>query len=232
MVQNFSDKTLYGINSPFWSLATESQFYLAYPAFLYLRAKLGMTKSVWLVLTLSLCSNSLMTSSVWLRHSQFFQAFPTNTWIDWVLGAYVAEALYSGRRAFRVSRKQFCVLLLLFIISTNFTYTVLYEYFFASLLAAIFIDTYIRRGAPLNRFENAFSTLGLCSYSFYLWHVPLMTFLAPALHKLGLPASLAADMTISLALIFLVVLGWSWLLYRTVELGSMAYGRKLNSPNP
>ncbi len=53
MIHNFSSRTMYSINSPFWSLALESQLYLVFPLFVWIASKRGLAALGVLAFTIS-----------------------------------------------------------------------------------------------------------------------------------------------------------------------------------
>jgi len=93
MLHNVDARTTYTINGAFWTLAIEEQLYLAYFLLLFLRIRLGWTK------TLLICFSARI---VWLIlgrylsysfgiHIPVTEAAATN-WFIWALGALSVEA--------------------------------------------------------------------------------------------------------------------------------------------
>jgi peptidoglycan/LPS O-acetylase OafA/YrhL len=67
LLQNFDDRTLFGINPSFWSIAVEVQLYLLYPLLLALVSRLGWKRTLLILATLELSLRSLE------RHIKYYQ---------------------------------------------------------------------------------------------------------------------------------------------------------------
>lgn len=231
LVHNFHSETFFGINGSFWSLATEIQFYVLYPFLLLIRRKIGIQKTLFYVLLLSVISRIVVM--YWTDHTYVISAewtFPSILWFDWVLGAYVAERFYQGKKAFTLSRRLSLGIGALFVLSTLFKPTYAFSFSFASLLSAILVDRYINRKHNLSRFELAMVPIGLCSYSFYLWHHPLLnTLLYHHTDKALFPNTLPWNMTIVMVGIFSLILAWSWFMYALLEKRSLSLMRRFSA---
>jgi peptidoglycan/LPS O-acetylase OafA/YrhL len=184
LVHNFSDSTLWGINTPFWSIAIEAQLYLLYPILLLIKKRAGWRgcflaagalSIIWRVITLwiwGLPENAVSPA----------MASPFNTWIDWMLGAWIAECYRDGRRAFPSSRVLPFVTLFCFLVTTIYRPLTLFSFFLASLTSALWLDQMLNRKAPgIARSEDlsfhlgkGIAWFGVISYSLYLWHQPIL----------------------------------------------------------
>lgn len=230
LVHNLRQQWFFGIVSPFWSLALEAQFYLIYPLLLLIRKRVGMTGALGCTLGLSLLCR--LVAGLFLINWQVpfvavITRFVAILWFDWTLGAYVAEQFHAGRRAFRIPLAAWGGLVVLLVLATFFKPTDLLSYSLAAFIAAVFIDSYVWSQGQLSKVEAALVPLGLCSYSFYLWHEPLITFFHSALHRLHIPDNQMMNMSLALVLVFACIYGLSWLLYRSVEQWGVALGKRL-----
>ncbi len=216
LVHNFWPATLLGVNPSFWSLAVEWQLYLLSPAFLVLRGRYGVAGALGLVAAVGLLWR------VWLLSHMAFAApitavgtAPPAVWVDWCLGAYLAERHLAGKRAFPASPVGLAGV---FLVSTVHTTGVVFAFSLASLFAASVVDR--ARFAPgLSRPARfaPLAWLGTISYSVYLWHQPLPDVLRAAWP--ALTPSTAALLSLPAAL------GVGWLSYRVIERGSVRAGQ-------
>jgi peptidoglycan/LPS O-acetylase OafA/YrhL len=93
MLHNFDVRTSYSFNGVFWTLAIEEQLYLAYFALVPMRRSLGWTK------TLAVCLGARMVwfAAAFTLHRLFLIELPVteaaaSNWFPWALGALSLEA--------------------------------------------------------------------------------------------------------------------------------------------
>jgi peptidoglycan/LPS O-acetylase OafA/YrhL len=97
MLHTLNERSFFSINPAFWSLATEEQFYLAYPLVMALLSRWGMRRVLLASLALSLAwrgaALALLPPTVanfmaWrvLVHGLFLPR-----WFEWLLGCWLAE---------------------------------------------------------------------------------------------------------------------------------------------
>jgi peptidoglycan/LPS O-acetylase OafA/YrhL len=233
LVHNLADKTFFGqINGSFWSIAIEVQFYLAYPAMLWLRRKVGMANVLGISLAIAAAGllMSLTPGNIPPRPISFLGTLPTATWFDWVLGAFVAERFFQAKRWIPNPKPVLLGLTVLFIASTLCRETSVLSFTFASILCAVALERWVWCSKPLSAVEEILVPLGLCSYSFYLWHQPLLKsaiFHARALRFHSTPLLLLAGLAA-----FLPIYALSWILYQTVEKRSNAIGKRFAGKSP
>lgn len=103
LTHGYFDRYFYGIVHVYWSLALEFQLYLAYPFFLYLFRKTGISKSI-----LMLCGISLVWR--WVMMNEFHYQLISIAWTgpyapmgfvlarmpEWLFGAWLAEWMVAG----------------------------------------------------------------------------------------------------------------------------------------
>ena len=235
LIHNFNSSSFFGIVGVFWSLAVECQLYLAYPLILKMRDRFGgdvrgVRKALLVTLGVSLVYRFCMTSvfkwsdpglnqTVWLS--------PIALWFDWTLGVYIAECFHQGKRAFKLQPLVVAIIFLVFFASTWTKFTSIFTYSLAAMLGAIWIDSYVHKITCLSTLERLCVPIGLYSYSFYLWHHPLIRLVLNGLHSMGLPDSLWVTWTAGLAISFGALLLLAFVLYHSIEKRGVDFGRAL-----
>jgi peptidoglycan/LPS O-acetylase OafA/YrhL len=226
LIHDVSDSTFFGINPSFWSIATECQLYMLFPAFLFLRSKFGLMRSLFVVFALGFVWR-ITAACLWGFPDYFITpAFtsPFMTWFDWTLGAFVAERFYEGRRAFPQHRLLLLVILLLFAASTLFKPTTMFSFGLAAAGSAIILDTALHaRWGKKNGMVNSIAFIGMISYSIYLWHQPLLLPITSRLiPRLGSPFA-------SWMILVVCVISGSWLSFRLFEKSGTRIGEALSA---
>lgn len=226
LVHNLTSDTniFYGINSAFWTIAIEMQFYLLYPILLIFHRKIGIRKILLISLVFSLTVRFIVAiASDWGNDPSFesnhILKFTLVLWFDWILGAYLAEQFYKNKRVFSVSNGKLCLLIAVFIFSVFFKpLSSVVPFPLASLISAIIIERIVWSSQPLSRLELMIVPLGLCSYSFYLWNGILIGSILNILHDyLYFPQIPWITMTIGMLITFSIIFSISWFLYKVVE---------------
>ena len=224
LIHNFSETTFYGINPAFWSLAAECQFYLAYPLFLWARSRLGMGRA--LLTAFGLATAIRLFMALWhsgeLTASPVWAASPFVLWFDWLLGAWLAERLHSGEsKPLPAALPATVGLSALFVLASCFRPLSFLSFTIASLLSVFLVDRCLRSRRLLGRMDRLWIPLGLISYSFYLWHQPLIGRLMKVLHLVGLPHTQLWIFAVGFPAVFLAIFAFSSVLYLTVERGAI-----------
>ena len=175
----------YGNNTPLWSLSYEFYFYVLYPAYLALRTRLGITKSVFAAGLLSLAAALGQNHTALLSHFWFLSII--SAWFWWILGALAAElyvrrdgltatgpTLYKLRNPMAVAAAGIGVVWL----ATVRILPALVSDTIGSLvctLVLLFLVTGRTGSGTQDRFKayrHTLAKVGLFSYSLYLTHVP------------------------------------------------------------
>ena len=231
LVHNFSEGFVFGFNNSFWSIAVEAQFYLLYPLLLCVRSFAGMRRTLLGTFLLSIALKVLAVVVWGDRAFESFAIFEFTliSWVDWVLGAYLAERYYSEKPAFPVGNAGLLGLFIVFIGFTSFKVTFPLASAVAALIAAVLLERYIRSDYTLPPFLAGWlMPLGLCSYSFYLWHEPFVWKTLVFFQQMGFPNNKLLMLSVGNVLVFGIFFAASWCLYQTVESWSSLLGKSLS----
>lgn len=228
-VQNLWEDLRFGINPSFWSIAVEIQLYLIYPLLLALvrrsdwRTALILTASLELLLRMLpffLPRSGLPQLPFALRGSPFF------FWASWSIGAYLSE-IHMQQKAPLFARIRFDLVLVLTVLSAQFKPTQNLAFPLCALATALAMDR-IHQGRWKLATEGwahwlwaHLSRLGVVSYSFYLFHQPILNKVGKGLREALPPLAIVGCMLLLYPLVLLVArLG-----HRYLEVPSIALGR-------
>lgn len=197
-----------------WSLSIEEQFYIGFPILMIVLAGATWRLKFLLLFVLTLCSAILCAVTVhWFPAATFF-LLPTRAWeigIGVLLGFYTSH--HQPTRWFRdvigiLGLAAILAPVMLFDSRTPFPGTAALAPTLGT-AALIWLGTV--GGSIANRFL-AFKPLvfvGLISYSLYLWHWPVLSFLRIRYAQIELPAELSVAAII--ASFFMAVASWRWI---------------------
>jgi peptidoglycan/LPS O-acetylase OafA/YrhL len=200
-----------------WSLGVEEQFYVIFPLLMLLLARKGRRTLLLVAVAVTILSLGLSIVGLLKSPSATFYLLPTRAWelsVGIVLAVYETdrpvENLYAGGRFANLTGLLGMALLFFSV----FVYT--RDTPFPGLAAAVpVLGSALILISPRGWFNRYLLSsgpcvlLGLVSYSWYLWHWPLLSF-----------ARIAADRpisTLSACTIGLASLGIAWCSYRFVE---------------
>ena len=228
LVNNFSNASFGTIAVPFWSLAVEWQFYLIYPFFLWLTRRFSLRTALICVAIESLIARG--GAVMWQNWQEPINLAlwysPGILFFDWILGVWLAE-LWSRREAARTLEWVALPALLLFMVSGLTPYTRAFAFTLAAVASAGFMSAYLRRASAPGFIERLLIPAGMCSYSFYLWHHPMIGRLAHWFHLCGLPDAPTSNALLAVVIMPLCLLAWSWIAYLFGEKPAIACGRRL-----
>lgn len=218
-------KTLYpgyffSINHAHWYVAVQWQLDLLYPVFLLLVARCSLGRAVsfaWgLALLLFLVVPQFTTAPYWCN-------LPMRWWAEWSLGVYLADRHLAGVRVFRWPLGTVAVATGAVALGLSMDMR-LTQWIGVRLLVAAAIEWLLLSRAPRQAWERFIAPVAGCSYSLYLFHVPLQQLVHRAMLALGVSFDSVttglgfAGASLALAL---VVARWST---RVVEQKSSALG--------
>jgi peptidoglycan/LPS O-acetylase OafA/YrhL len=226
MTHNLWDDHFFQINSSFWSLALECQLYLIYPLVLWLRGKFSI-KTV-LYISIIVYGLAVFIEFFYIKNSIAWSLSLPKSWVIWVLGAFLAERFKNQNPIFKkINNAILLLLIVLFILLMWSNISQYFFHFFVAVLGAILIEKYLYRPVKsLNLFEKMLTTIGLCSYSMYLFHQPLLEPLYKMISVLGLSNKSGAFVLVDMGIIFSIVFCLSYTLYLFIELPSVDFGKK------
>ena len=205
LIHTYFDRYFYGIVTVYWSLALEFQLYLAYPLFLYLFRKLGLTRSialltifsiVWRIISMDVFHHNLISVATGGPYS--LMGFLFARMPEWLFGVWLAEWFVAGKsqptQRMTLSFASIAVLISA-ILSTLWEplwslTDILFGLGFAFLVAAAITDRRQSHTAPISNassfilhpssltthFYRLLIWIGTISYSVYLFHMQLSWF--------------------------------------------------------
>jgi len=229
MVHNLSGNNgiFFGINPSFWSIALEVQLYLIYPIFLILAGKIGIRRFCSILLLIHLGALVIIYLSKGGMPDKLSEmTFAGHYWIMWAAGALVAEEWHHQRRLIRISWLGWSalaaayVLLQVFLLLFVYVSDILEAFLFAAL-----VELCLHEPPKIwPWFRNMLISIGLCSYSIYLIHQPVIE---PLMNYINWFDSSRFTPFLNGALVFGIVFLISWGMYQFLEQPSIKIGQKL-----
>jgi len=214
LTHGYFDRYFYGIVDVYWSLALEFQLYLAYPIFLYLFRRAGLSRSIVFLTIFSLLWRIV---SMQVFHSQLISVSWTGPYAmmgcifarmpEWLFGAWLAEWFVKSHAEMPALREKNwrrlplaaagVAVLFAAILSTLWqTLWVFTDSLFGLGFAFIIAAAIVPQRKPIpakisvakqNRFYRWLIWMGTISYSVYLFHMQLSWFANPWIRELSSP---------------------------------------------
>ena len=224
LLNTLSAKEFFTINPSFWSVAVEWQLYVAYPLVLWLFIRLGGFGGF---VAATLISAAFRFVTPLLDAPFYIQNLPFKWWYDWSIGALIAVNWAEQRRLFPTGRLFGVMFAGITFLTVTYSAADSLRWAAPPLFFAYVVETSVFSRRPLGKLTSLFAMLGVCSYSFYLWHQPL-THLAISLYAArGWHGGPVVIWVWLCALLLIVFTAWSLLAYRWIELPSMEAGHWL-----
>jgi peptidoglycan/LPS O-acetylase OafA/YrhL len=233
-VHNFGQRTSFGINPAFWSIAVEIQLYAIYPLLLFIVGKRGWGNGLMVVAASEMLirfAESISSSFLNEPLPFFVSLSPFAYWFSWSIGAYLAQCFLEGRST-RFSTVRFDLVAVAAFALPLFKPTAAFAFLAFALLTGIAIDRLIseRWAIPKHKvFYIAWehlSFLGVISYSFYLFHQPIIGLTNGVLKRVSphMYFHPFAKLVICCAWYPLILI-FSYCIFRMIEQPSIAFGR-------
>lgn len=239
LTYNTSPRWVFGLNPSLWSIAVEAQLYLLYPILLFLAVRFG-----WWRTLLSVCAieaaQRLFYGLLWTFTSSSVPRLVTDSpfffWGSWSVGAWVAERHLRGQTSF-VSRSTIYAAGALAIAASLIKPLSGLSFLLFAIMTGLLITKLLTQpdqALPIpRRLGTHFQKVGLCSFSLYLVHQPLLMGIP---HLLG---QMTSGSYIHPLVMFSVCVA-SWFLmvpiaqgfYQFIELPSIALGKRFLTSRP
>lgn len=202
MIHNFSSRTMYSINAPFWSLALECQLYLLFPIFVWIAAKRGLAALGVLTFAISALyqfgvSHIVGRQPEWHHFGAAYYALPGRCFefaVGMIAAALVLRPVkYQGKTAVAI------VALLAWpawaAAADQIRYTPIRDQMWGLIFAsAVVLCAKVPNCLFTSRAGRVLTWIGIVSYSTYLYHDPLINILDPG--RFGLAISNDASFVI------------------------------------
>lgn len=227
-LHNLFTRTYFSVNPTFWCLALEIQLYVLYAFFLYGRKRWGVKRMVGITFLVSVAWQAIGMRVDSLANSLPWTNSAISLWVIWATGAFLAEAWFEGRRLLETFDRwdgYFIAGGLLVAVWLTPVNAVLQ--YAAGIIGVLLMDAFLHAGKITleSRPARWIITIGLCSFSVFLIHQPLIQAGIDWLdaHSPHYPGYRLVDGGIITLLIF----GLSYAMYRLVELPSIRVGARL-----
>lgn len=226
MTYNLQDSTFFSYNGAFWSLALEVQLYLIYPLFLWFRKKMGIQKTIYLLVAFYLLFTILFNTIYIPNFYYALQNLVFKSWIIWGLGAFLGERHFAGKRLLKINGWGILGLLALVSLVKTTSITLKINDLLWALFYVVFIDYYLQIKNEIPRlWEKFFASVGESSYSLYLIHLPVIHGLVGSITFMGISKTRSFAHILDGVIIFFIAFALSKGLYYLLEKPSIDQGK-------
>jgi peptidoglycan/LPS O-acetylase OafA/YrhL len=249
LVHNFAGISFIGINPSFWSIAVEAQLYLIYPLLLLCVRRWTWRKTIVFLAIGEAILRLNFGIYLWLTGNHppaWVSANPFVFWFSWAIGALLAEAYLREKpipladssprvwgSAFLVTSVVCPLSDLGFLVGAVFAANLLARQLVAAAPAANKSGSTPASAAPEPRWKRHLQSAGLWSYSIYLVHEPLLrAFAREASPRLAAVRGGQWLVFFGSVALWFAIVPLGALLYRWVELPSIAFGKRFLRAQP
>lgn len=232
LIHNFDNRSFFGINSAFWSIAVEVQLYVLYPLLLLVVRRFGWRGALWATGATEVALRSIAGAyDLWNGSPPpaWFIGNPFIYWFSWSIGAGIADDCMK-RGPIILSRSPVWVWPTVALVSYFFRPLSSFCPLIMALAAANIISVLLTRPdvrLPVPRVvRDHLCRVGVLSYSLYLLHQPPLG-IAPWALRRAFPNHHCNPLVIFLGclLCYGFVLAASRLFFKIVELPSIELGK-------
>jgi peptidoglycan/LPS O-acetylase OafA/YrhL len=229
LVHNYSVSYFYSINRPFWSLALEVQVYLLYPLLLLMHNHWGAVRTAIVLFGLSaapaVVGGETFCRLIHLPELTVVKQLPTHLWFTWYAGFLLAEMIRFNIQPSRQSRIGLVIIILIYPLVRLYRPLMIFETPVAGIILTLLAWEYLNPTRRFGVIGKCLACLGICSYSFYLYFDQLLNPILGAVSKYGHISSPAILYCIGYPVTLLIIFIFSYVAYRTIEMGSISVGR-------
>jgi peptidoglycan/LPS O-acetylase OafA/YrhL len=194
-----------------WSLAVEEQYYLLFPIFLLMTWRFGKNKVFWMIVVLAVSSLGLSEWGWRNSASASFYLAPTRAWelLSGSIAAFFIQkhGVQSNNVLSLFGLAAIIFAMMLYGEDTPFPSVYALVPVLGVVLLVLFADKKTFSGRLLS--AKPLVSIGLISYSAYLWHQPLLAF--TRIRFADLASNMLVNATLSAAAVFLGYLSWRWI---------------------
>lgn len=176
LINNLSEAHFSGINSSFWSIAHEWQYYLLFPVLIFL------TKWIKIHVQLILSIGASLAGILWAfemdpsQSNKYIWLNPLILWFEWIAGMYLAELIFVQKQSnFSLPKLLFAGLVFL---GCTFNY---YSNLFSPFLGTLFFFNLLGYMIQIESSQKLhliswIKEIGQYSFGIYLFHQPFIFF--------------------------------------------------------
>jgi peptidoglycan/LPS O-acetylase OafA/YrhL len=227
-LENLSGRSFFAINPTFWCLALEVQLYLLYPLFLYARKIAGGKAALVFSFIVSVIWQAIGARVGGLANSLPWANSALSLWCIWCAGAWFAETFHNGRRIKNgLTGKDWLVIAVLSVAAVGLTPLNAQLQYLGGIIWIILIDWFIHADGLRvdHRPARMIILIGLCSFSIFLIHQPLIRVLMDLFR--AVPVKFSGSLLVEMLLTEVVIVFIAWWMYRLIELPSIQTGGRL-----